>query len=65
MLWFVMYCGFQIFRSYRVFCQMSLPEWYYYIPLILRSVVTVEAMKLFVHLKIPATALNSLLKNVR
>lgn len=40
-------------------------EWYFYFPLILRSFGAISAMKLFVYLKIPTTALNGLIKNIR
>ena len=39
--------------------------WYFYLPFILRSLVAVTAMKLFVHLKISASSLNGLVKNIQ
>lgn len=57
---------FQVYRSYLVFqCEQRMLEWYFYWPLILRSLEAIKAMKLFVHLKIPTSAINSLLKNFR
>jgi hypothetical protein len=55
----------QIYRSILVKkSEHVMLEWYYYLPLILRSLAAFSAMNLFVHLRIPTTALNGLLRNI-
>ena len=61
-----MYVCVQIYRSYVIkHSEAVVLEPYYYFPLILRSLVAINALKLFVHLRIPASSLSAIWVNIK